>query len=243
MELRGRHLRLKNYIIEVEEQLKSTKSDEALLSEILNLKSHLSRAVSLIREAELKEEAIASGKNVEIDNLRRQVFSLKQRNSLLASRLNKQDMNTNIIDDEGSTPKDLPVLLQPINITVTVTPNDRKNHLLLQHIQSIVTTSEATGLFIQSPELLVADFKARMADMEADHTLQTKLAAKWEKATTQYAAKIKELKAQPLCSVSKHRNMADELEAKQWQFMTQEQLRADWQRKEDGVREGWKWGV
>ena len=55
-DLREQHTHLEKRIGELEEQLESVKTNDALVSEIAELKDHLGKAVALIREAELKGE-------------------------------------------------------------------------------------------------------------------------------------------------------------------------------------------
>ncbi|KAH8693453.1 hypothetical protein GQ44DRAFT_148236 [Phaeosphaeriaceae sp. PMI808] len=116
------------------------------------------------------------------------------------------------------------------NVTININHANQRNWSLLRHIQS--TISKTSKLDIQGPQDLIDTLIADMRHTEADHVGQTAAAAHWQKVAQEGLKEVdalrNELNNRPLCSVPGHRNLLDELAAKNYQLELQAVLVHQW---------------
>jgi hypothetical protein len=195
----------------LEEQLASS------VDEVARLHDSLFKAQKHIRELELHTETNRDS-------------SLQQTTSETALSVPSSD-----IECDASTVIDTGLIA---NIVININTTDRKNWTLIKRIQS--ATCKASQLDITGPQDLVADLVAEMKRLEADHAEQSAAAAHWQMVALKGLAEVDSLSAnlqhRPHCGVPGHRNLADELEAKELQLQLQATLVAQWQKEMEAAR-------
>ncbi|KAH7088731.1 hypothetical protein FB567DRAFT_316940 [Paraphoma chrysanthemicola] len=115
------------------------------------------------------------------------------------------------------------------NVTINISPTNRKSWNFLKRLQSTITSKSA--LDIVGPDELVADLVAGMQACEDDHTAQTAAATHWQVVATKAMEEINNLNARPDCIVPSHRGLKDELAARDIQLQLQAAVVSQWQRK------------
>jgi hypothetical protein len=112
------------------------------------------------------------------------------------------------------------------NIIINTEPTQQKNWNVLKCVKTVI--AKASTLDILGPEDLVQDLVAAMNDKENDHTKATAAATHWQRVAMEALTEVDTLRerneARPACAVPGHRNLKDELEAKDMQLLMQGQL-------------------
>jgi hypothetical protein len=127
-----------------------------------------------------------------------------------------------------------------VAVTINISPSSKRSWSLLKHIQGAISSS--SSLDIHGPKPLVQEFVTGMEELEIEHRealdeVKEKAAVsqQLEKVVAELMGEIEtlqgELKKRGRCEVASHRNLRDELEAKELQFQMQAQLLADRQRR------------
>jgi hypothetical protein len=125
------------------------------------------------------------------------------------------------------------------NIIINVDKSQQNNWNLLKRMQAVI--KKASVLDIVGPPDLVAELITAMRDTDADHKEQTVAAAHWQKVANDALAEVDNLHADvpsgPTCTAPGHKNLVDELEAKNLQLHLQAELVAKWQKQMSGVND------
>ncbi|KAF2829064.1 hypothetical protein CC86DRAFT_184348 [Ophiobolus disseminans] len=108
------------------------------------------------------------------------------------------------------------------NVVINLSATDRKTWTLMQRVQSAICLK--TRLDIHGPRNLTKDFIQGMAQVEADH-------AHWQNVALSSIEEMEEFRKRKLCTLPGHRNLADELVAKDLQLQIQQALILDWERE------------
>ncbi|KAF2249326.1 hypothetical protein BU26DRAFT_595100 [Trematosphaeria pertusa] len=112
-------------------------------------------------------------------------------------------------------------LHEDINITINIDPGDRKNWMLLQRMQAAL--SKESDLQIFGPPQLVRELTRKMEELQMDHAAKAAKVEELRKALVSQAKEIGRLEKNH-CTVATHRNLADELIAKDAQIAMQGSL-------------------
>lgn len=122
-----------------------------------------------------------------------------------------------------------------LSITINVKPSDKKSWSLLRRVQSSI--SDKASPDIHGPTDIVKAFVIDMETAHRDHAEQARAAAQWQKVALEVLNEIedlrKQLRVRPNCTVTAHRHLKDELDAKQIQYQMQEALMSEWKKRAD----------
>jgi chromosome segregation ATPase len=127
-----------------------------------------------------------------------------------------------------------PTIKHRPNVAVTVNNQPpSRSWSLLKHGQGAISGS--SSLDIHGPKPLVQEFVSGMHKLETERAESVAVAKQLQKVVAELMGEIEELKRQmkrmPRCTMAAHRNLRDELEAKELQYKIQSQLLADWQKR------------
>jgi chromosome segregation ATPase len=119
-----------------------------------------------------------------------------------------------------------------VAITVNIQPPSR-SWALLKHVQGVISGS--SSLDVHGPRPLVEEFVSGMQEVEKESAESAAVSKQLQKVVAELMGEIEDLKRQmkgmPRCTVAAHRNLRDEIEAKELQYQMQSQLLADWQKR------------
>jgi hypothetical protein len=120
-----------------------------------------------------------------------------------------------------------------VALTINIQPTAKRSWSLLKHVQG--TISDSSSLDIHGPKPLVQEFVSGMQEVEDEHAESVAVAKQLEKDVAKMMGAINDLqqqiKSRHKCLDATHRNLRDELEAKDLQYHMQSQLLAGWQKR------------